>query len=140
MSIKSSFVALLISSMLYLGCKSEDKNYIWKSKVVTVSAYNTTPAQTDSQSNIAAWGDTLAPNMNVIAVSRDLVQIGLVHNTQVKIEGLDGTYFVKDKMHHRWRNKIDLYMGTDVKKAKEWGKKQLKIQYRVKKDGTETIE
>lgn len=123
--------------LTFVACNTDDKNYIWKSMEVTVSAYNSTIAQTDGQPSIAAWGDTLAPGMKAIAVSRDLIRLGLEHNTQVKIDGLDGIFLVKDKMHSRWRNKIDLYMGTDVKKAKEWGKKTVNIQYRVKKDNSE---
>lgn len=116
------------------ACNVEDKNYVWKSKEVTVSAYNSVKAQTDGQPAVAAWGDTLTPGMKAIAVSRDLLNIGLEYNTQVKISGLDGIYLVKDKMHYRWRNKIDLYMGTDVEKAREWGRKKIYIHYRVKKD------
>ena len=55
-------------------------------------------------------------------------------NTKVKIEGLDGIYLVKDKMHARWKNKIDIYMGKDIKKAQEWGVKKLSIQYVPKKN------
>ena len=34
-------------------------------------------------------------------------------------------------MHNRWRNKIDIYMGVDVKAAKHWGRKKVEIQYGV---------
>lgn len=120
--------------LTFTACNTDDKNYIWKSIEVTVSAYNSTLAQTDGQPNLAAWGDTLVPGMKAIAVSRDLIRLGLDHNTQVKIEGLQGIYLVKDKMHQRWRKKIDLYMGTNIKKAKQWGRKTVQIQYRVKKE------
>lgn len=118
----------------FISCGTADKNYIWKTREVTVSAYNSTRAQTDGQPNIAAWGDTLKPGIKSIAVSRDLIPIGFEYNTQVKITGLEGIYLVKDKMHYRWRNKIDVYMGLDVEKAREWGRKKLKVHYRVKKD------
>ena len=42
-------------------------------------------------------------------------------------------YLVKDKMNRRYSNKIDIFMGKDVTKAKKWGNKKLMIQYRVKK-------
>jgi 3D (Asp-Asp-Asp) domain-containing protein len=32
-------------------------------------------------------------------------------------------------MNRRWRNRIDIYMGIDVKKAKKWGKKEVNIEY-----------
>ena len=34
-------------------------------------------------------------------------------------------------MHRRKRNQIDIYMGKDIKKAKTWGVKRLKIWYGV---------
>ncbi len=112
---------------------TEKEEYVWKSMEVTASAYNSVPSQTANDPNLAAWGDTLKPGMRCIAVSRDLIELGLDHNTQVKIEGLEGIYLVKDKMHARWRRRIDLYMGKDVEKALEWGRKRLQIRYAVKK-------
>jgi 3D (Asp-Asp-Asp) domain-containing protein len=32
-------------------------------------------------------------------------------------------------MNKRWRKRIDIYMGTDVQKAKKWGKKNINIEY-----------
>nr|WP_313777804.1 MULTISPECIES: hypothetical protein [unclassified Allomuricauda] len=72
--------------------------------------------------------------MKSIAVSRDLIKMGLVHNTMVKIDTFPDTFYVKDKMHSRWRNRIDIYMGKDVKKAREWGRKKLMICYAVPMD------
>ncbi|WP_273566796.1 3D domain-containing protein [Maribacter halichondriae] len=115
-------------------CKDKSANLEWKPLKVTVSAYNSTLAQTQGDPNVAAWGDTLKPGMKVIAVSRDLLQKGLKRNTKVKIEGMEGIYEVKDKMHRRWTNRIDLYMGKDIQKAKEWGRKKLTIHFAVEKD------
>lgn len=53
--------------------------------------------------------------------------MGLTHKTKVTIEGLEGEYFVLDKMHSRWTKKIDIYMGLDRKKAINWGKKKVTI-------------
>ena len=127
----------ILLPLLLLSCR-EEKNYIWKSKEVNVSAYNSTTSQTDGLPTLAAWGDTLRPGMKAIAVSRDLVRLGLQRNTPVKIEGFDGIFLVKDKMGARWKNKIDIYMGDNVEKAKKWGRKKLKIQYRVKRDSLKT--
>ncbi|QED39059.1 hypothetical protein FK178_03875 [Antarcticibacterium arcticum] len=108
---------------------------IWDSLMVTASAFNSTSAQTGTANpRLTAWGDTIIPGMNVIAVSRDLIKRGLKHNTSVKIEGLEGVFIVKDKMHYRWNNKIDIYMGEDVQKAREWGRKKVKIYYQVLPD------
>ncbi len=98
---------------------------------VTATAYNSVEAQTKKGSpNIAAWGDKLKPGMKAIAVSRDLLhKYGLNHNAEVKIKGLPGTYRVLDKMNKRWEKRIDIYMGTDISKAREWGKQQVEISW-----------
>lgn len=67
--------------------------------------------------------------MKAIAVSRDLIPMGLTHGVKVKIEGLPGTYTVMDKLHKRWRRRIDIYMGNDVEAAKKWGKRQVTIRW-----------
>ncbi len=94
---------------------------------VTATAYNSVSAQTDSTPNIAAWGDRLKPGMKAIAVSRDLLKMGLKRGSKVKISGLPGEYVVLDKMHHRWNRKIDIYMGKNVRAAKNWGKRRVTI-------------
>lgn len=96
---------------------------------VTATAYNSLVYQTNSNPNITAFGDSLKPGLRYVAVSRDLLDSGLVHNTKIKIHGFDSLFTVKDKMHSRWRKRIDIYMGNDVKKAKKWGKKKIKIEY-----------
>lgn len=110
-----------------LGQSSEKAN--WESVNVTASAYNSLSSQGKGNPKITAWGDTLKKGMKVIAVSPDLLRKGLNYNTPVRIDGLGGIYFVKDKMHLRWQNKIDIYMGEDVKMAKKWGRKKVRIQY-----------
>ncbi|WP_408900588.1 3D domain-containing protein [Photobacterium piscicola] len=94
---------------------------------VTATAYNSVRAQTDSNPSIAAWEDRLKPGMKAIAVSRDLLKMGLKRGSKVKISGLPGEYVVLDKMHHRWNRKIDIYMGKDVRAAKKWGKRRVTI-------------
>ena len=120
---------------LFAGCKKDkdafEANYIWDSKYVTATAYNSLAYQTDSDPHITAFGDSLKPGLKYIAVSRDLFRLGLKHNIPVKIEGLEGIYLVKDKMHSRWKNKIDIYMGVDVKAAKLWGRKKVCIEYGI---------
>lgn len=128
---KYGFILFLV----LISCKEEDKTdpYVWKELKVKATAYNSVRSQTDSSPSIAAWGDTLKPNMKCIAVSRDLLRLGLKHNSPVKIEGLDSIYLVKDKMHRRKRKQIDVFMGKDVKKARQWGVKRLTIKYGVLK-------
>jgi len=124
---RHAIVFLFIISVL--SCKDEEQ---WVRMEVIASAYNSTKAQTEGNPNITAWGDTLQPTTKSIAVSRDLIKKGLTHNTKVKIEGFKGIYVVNDKMHFKWRNKIDIYFGTDVKAAKKWGRKKLNIQFLCK--------
>ncbi len=122
------FAILLVT----FSCKESPKElYTWQSMEVTATAYNSLAYQTSSEPNITAFGDSLQPGKKYIAVSRDLLKLGLKHNIPVKIEGLEGIYLVKDKMHSRWRKKIDIYMGEDVKAAKLWGKKTVCIDYGI---------
>lgn len=130
--------AIFVLCLLALSsCKKDEipfeANYTWHDLKVTASAYNSVASQTDSNPYITAFGDSLKPGLNYIAVSRDLYRKGLRHNTPVKIEGFDSVYFVKDRMHPRWKNKIDIYMGTNVKAARKWGRKKVSISYGILK-------
>ncbi len=132
---------MLFALVLLVGCKGEEKQQLdlhdWQPINVTVTAYNSLPRQTTAlNANIAAWGDTLKPGMKTIAVSRDLMRKGLKYNTMVRIDTFPDTFLVKDKMHFRHRNKIDVYMGVNKRKAKEWGKKKLTIFYLKEKDSS----
>lgn len=107
----------------------------WKELKVTATAYNSLAGQTSKiHPGITAWGDSLKPGKRYIAVSRDLIHKGLTHNTMVRLDTFKGIYLVKDKMNKRWTNRIDIYMGKDVKKALQWGKRKIKIWYAVPKD------
>ena len=105
---------------LLVSCNSRDsKKYVWHSREVTATAYNSLAYQTSEQPSITAFGDSLKPGMKCIAVSRDLLSQGLA------------IYLVKDKMNKRWQNRIDIYMDNDVKAAREWGRKKVTIKYRL---------
>lgn len=103
----------------------------WYSMVVMATAYNSLDAQTLGNPLITFWGDTLVPGSKTIAVSHDLAEAGLTHNTPVKIEGLEGIFIVNDKMHSRWKKKIDIYMGNDRQKALEWGRRKVEICFPI---------
>ncbi len=99
---------------------------------VIATAYTSHTAQTDSTPNIAAWGDKLRPGMKVIAVSRDLLKVyGLKHGSKVRIKGLSGEYKVLDKMHKRWRKRIDIYMGKNRQKAFKWGRRKVELHWNI---------
>ncbi|MEO8932960.1 MAG: hypothetical protein ABI295_01530 [Xanthomarina sp.] len=125
-----------------LSCSTiEEDPYDWIPLKVTASAYNSIAYQTNGNPQITAFGDSLKPGLKYIAVSRDLQALGLTYDTPVKIEGFEGVYLVKDKMHSRWVNKIDIYMGTDIKAARDWGRKKVQIQYGIlKEDGVIGLE
>ena len=99
----------------------------WKSIEVTASAYNSLVGQGVGNPSITAWGDTLNPGMKSVAISRDLLQLGMDYGTPVKIKGLDGVFIVNDKMHPRWEKKIDIYMGVNRERALEWGSRKVEI-------------
>ena len=101
---------------------------------VTATAYCSRPEETDGDPFVAAWGDRLVPGEKSIAVSRDLLEIGLTHRTKVWIEvdGKElGPYLVLDKMAKRWKDRIDLYYGVDRKAALEWGKRRVRILWKT---------
>lgn len=131
------FQVMILGMVSFVACKSfnsKEENVDWDTICVTATAYNSLDYQTENDPKITAWGDTLKPGMNAIAVSRDLVRLGLNHNSIVKIEGFDSVFYVKDKMHYRWKNRIDIYMGNNAQKAREFGRKKLNLAYIFKKD------
>ena len=102
---------------------------------VDASAYTSREQETKAGNPfLAAWGDTLKPGMKAVAVSRDLIPLGLDHGTKIKIEGLPGEYTVLDKMGKRWKKKIDIYFGLDREAAKEWGKRKVTIYWKAEED------
>ncbi len=122
---------LLFLFLLFTSCSQ----YETITKEVTATAYNSLPEQTHAgHPAITAWGDTLEPGMKSIAVSRDLVKMGLTHNKKVKIEGFPGKYIVLDKMNARWNNRIDIYMGKNKERAMEWGRQKVTISWKKKKN------
>jgi 3D (Asp-Asp-Asp) domain-containing protein len=123
---------LLLLVLLSFACQQESKTPKFKELKVTATAFNSLSWQTDMGSpEVGAWGDSLKPSMKLIAVSRDLIDSGLVHNTKVIIKELNDTFLVKDKMHRRWKRKIDIYMGLDIQKARAFGKRELSIKWQV---------
>jgi 3D (Asp-Asp-Asp) domain-containing protein len=121
-------ILLIIAIFYFTSCESKNM----KSLKVDVSAYNSVAYQTNSKPTLTYWEDTLKPGMKAIAVSHDLVDSGLTHGTEVEIEGLEGKYIVRDLMDDRWKTKIDIYMGTNIDSAKEWGTKELTIKWEEK--------
>lgn len=130
---------LLIFSLLFLtGCTPDlhtlvvkDKKPIEKEHVlkVTATAYTSTVCQTDRTPYLAAWNNRLKPSVKSIAVSRDLLALGLTNGAKVRIDGYKHNYTVLDKMNKRWKKKIDIYMGCDRRRALRWGKQTVTIRW-----------
>lgn len=119
-------LAFLVIALLLSACTDNRQ-----SLEVVATAYTSHAGQTDSEPDIAAWGDKLTPGMNAIAVSRDLLELGLTRGVEVEISGLSGKWIVLDKMNKRWTKKIDIYMGLDREAAKQWGKKPVVITWKA---------
>ncbi len=96
--------------------------------VVHATAYNSTPEQTQGDPRLTASGVRLEPGMQGIAVSPDLAERGLEFGTEVRIEGMPGTWRVVDRMP-RGPRRIDLYFGDDEAAAREFGRRTLRIEW-----------
>lgn len=105
------------------------RNYNRKLRVLA-TAYTSHRNQTDNTPFLAAWNNRIRPGMKIIAVSPDLIrQYGLRNGSKVRISGLKGTYVVRDKMNKRFRKKIDIYMGTDKRRAMRWGRRYVTLYW-----------
>ena len=130
---------LLVASLIFAGllilasCSTIQKPLEEKqqSLLVTATAFNSLPKQGQGNPNVGAWGDRITPGVSAVAVSDDLVSLGLTRGTRVRIEGMKNEYVVLDRMPARWKKRIDIYMGNDVKAARSWGKREVKIYWTV---------
>jgi 3D (Asp-Asp-Asp) domain-containing protein len=123
----------LFGLLILISCSTFQKPLQEKqqSLLVTATAYNSLPKQGQGNPNIGAWGDRITPGVHAIAVSEDLVSLGLTRGTKVRIEGIKTEYVVMDRMPARWKKRIDIYMGNDVKAARTWGKREVNIYWTV---------
>ncbi len=140
------FIFSIFALFLLSGCsifpeqlslkKHHDKDFTVEKEthtmVVTATAYTSCRRETDKTPYLAAWNNRLKPSVKSIAVSRDLLPLGVTNGTKVRIDGLKGTYVVLDKMNKRWKKKIDIYMGCNLKKARHWGKRKVTIHWTKK--------
>jgi 3D (Asp-Asp-Asp) domain-containing protein len=92
--------------------------------IVTVTTYSITEGETDSTPLITASGFKINANNpkrhRIIAVSRDLKR-KYKFGQKVRIEGAgkyNGIYTIRDLMHHRWKNKIDILINPSDKHTK----------------------
>ena len=111
--------------------RRKDSKLKFKRKLsVHATAYTSHYGQTDKSPYLAAWSNRIRPGMKIIAVSRDLIwKYGITNGKKVRISGLKGVFTVRDKMNKKWRRKIDIYMGTNRRKALRWGKRRVMLHY-----------
>jgi len=126
-SLKVCSLALLGLCFLWDARANDIETLDLKSLVVTATAYNSVRSQTDKHPTLTAWGYRLKPGMKVVAVSHDLIKQGLTHGAWVVIDGVPGVFRVLDKMASRWRKRIDIYMGLNIKAARKWGRQKVRI-------------
>lgn len=101
-------------------------------KILTVTAtmYEAKRNQTDTTPNITADGTRIntryAGKYRYIAVSRNLLALNggpLSYGDYIIVEGIsgmyDGVWQVKDTMHSRWTNRIDLLCNPGTKPFKK---------------------
>jgi len=106
-----------------------NQNFKHKIRVIA-TAYTSHERQTDKTPFLAAWNNPIRPGMKVIAVSPDLIRkYGLTNGIKVKISGLKGIYTVRDKMNKKLKNHIDIYMGTNIRKALRWGRRRVVLYW-----------
>jgi 3D (Asp-Asp-Asp) domain-containing protein/LysM repeat protein len=105
------------------------KKFKHKMRVIA-TAYTSHRSQTDRTPFLAAWNNRIRPGMKIIAVSPDLIRrYGITNGVRVKIGGLPGTYVVRDKMNPRLHNHIDIYMGTNRRRALRWGRRRVVLYW-----------
>ena len=92
--------------------------------IVTVTTYSISASETDSTPLLTASGFKINPfnpkRHRIIAVSRDLKR-KYKFGQRVKITNAgkyNGEYVVRDLMHHRWKNKIDILINPSDKHTK----------------------
>ena len=121
--VKAILITLLLVPATLFAKPTENKVH------VTITAYNSVASQTDSTPSIAAWGDRLKPGMKTVAVSNDLLKMGLKRGQKIRIKGLKGEFVVLDRMSKRWKKRVDIYMGNNVRKARNWGRQKRHITW-----------
>jgi 3D (Asp-Asp-Asp) domain-containing protein len=106
--------------------------------IVTLTTYSISVAETDSTPLVTASGFKINPNNpkrhRNIAVSRDLKR-KYKFGQKVRIEGAgkyNGIYTIRDLMHHRWKNKIDILINPSDNHTKLRRVKMFRVEKKNK--------
>lgn len=115
-----------LTGELPVSAEREPVKTIW----VVVTAYSSTPDQTDSTPCIAAKGFDLCKAYAELGEGNTIAANFLAINKQVKLPELfgDKTFAVRDRMNARYgQGRIDVWMPTR-EMAKEFGVKRVKME------------
>lgn len=122
---RATLLAIMLGVSAYVVYDSTTHSH---TRTVTATAYTSAVSQTDSTPYTPACGGDLRDGTPTVAVSNDLWKAGLRCGRVIMIRGQQFT--VRDKMHKRWSNRIDIYHGDDLAAARAFGKRRLEINYR----------
>lgn len=99
---------------------------------VTVTAYSPTIEECDDDPFITAYQRPV--KVGTIAISRDLEnEFGWQAGDLVHVIGL-GVFEVNDRMHHKWKKRVDIFF-SDTEKAVSFGIKRSRA-IKIKKPAT----
>lgn len=125
-------IALLIGMIIVFAAIVDELNAM-EVHLLTVTAYNSTVEQTDSDPETTAC--MTSPKTGTLAVSRDLFDAGWTCGKWMFVEGYNHPFLINDKMGKtKGREKkevvrsIDIYHLT-VKEAVKFGVQRLKVLY-----------
>ncbi len=118
---------ILFISLIFLTFTYPDVNYKSDLEPVTITAnrihkvtatvYHAVSRQTDSTPLITADGSKINPikPQRWCAISKDLEKYFSMGDTIVisGTKNMDGIWIIHDRMHYRWKNKIDLLVKSN---------------------------
>ena len=97
----------------------------FRTMTVHATAYTAREEECNSQPWVTASGTP--SRVGVIAVSRDIEQIGIKLGDLVIIKGM-GLFRVEDRMNKRWTNRIDI-LHANLKAARRFAKREVEIMW-----------
>jgi 3D (Asp-Asp-Asp) domain-containing protein len=121
--IKVILVAIISIAGVYLGT-SYYFGFFPFTRYAIVTAYTSRVAETDNDPYITADGTNLKKIYHCVIATNDY-EFGTIINIATI-----GDCEVVDRMADKYtgKNRIDVYMGNDLLRAKEFGKRRLKIK------------
>ncbi|MCE2390022.1 MAG: hypothetical protein J4G09_00890 [Proteobacteria bacterium] len=95
-------------------------------RTVTAATYAATDGSGLHQ---GAWGDQLHPGLKAVAVSEELISRGLGHRSEVRVEGLPGSYTVLDRLGPEAKVDLSVYVGVETRASRAWGPRRVRIYW-----------